>query len=329
MKSMKRVTLRDVANEANVSYATVSKVLSGKSGGNIRVGEKTREKILGVAKDLGYVPNHMARNLKKTDLSLISVFTYEDMSNTETYQEYYDFYTGIHARGETAGLDVLLLNSRKNISSSSRVTLSSGAVMLGVERDDRDIMALLYRKFPLVFIGRREIGGIKTTWVGFDYEGVILQIVKILVQKGIEKVLFLRSCDQTEPYMDKSHYLIHFAERFGIEISSMSLPRGIVPDKEQKQQLENHDFYLLDRIWQTELIDRYLDEQGLVLGKDKSVILMEDDWMNLGKWTSWNGMRTELGALAVEYLYAILYNRSLPKKNLVSLELVFRESFSL
>src|SRR5437016_14363716 len=53
------VTLRDVAREAHVSTATVSRVINGH--GN--VSDATRERILGIAERLRYVPDSAARSL--------------------------------------------------------------------------------------------------------------------------------------------------------------------------------------------------------------------------------------------------------------------------
>ncbi len=56
---METVSLKDIAARAGVSFQTVSKVLRGK--GN--VSPQTREWILQVAQELGYVPNALARSL--------------------------------------------------------------------------------------------------------------------------------------------------------------------------------------------------------------------------------------------------------------------------
>lgn len=53
-------TIREISQIANVSIATVSKVLNGKSG----VNEDTRNAILAIADELNYHPNLNARNLK-------------------------------------------------------------------------------------------------------------------------------------------------------------------------------------------------------------------------------------------------------------------------
>lgn len=56
------VTIRDVAQRAGTSVAAASSALSGRRG-NIRVGEATRQRIVEAAKELGYVPNLIAKSL--------------------------------------------------------------------------------------------------------------------------------------------------------------------------------------------------------------------------------------------------------------------------
>ncbi|HZP81580.1 MAG TPA: LacI family DNA-binding transcriptional regulator, partial [Chthonomonadaceae bacterium] len=55
----RKPTVIDVAREAGVSHMTVSRVFSGQNA----VAERTRERILEVARQLGYRPNHVARSL--------------------------------------------------------------------------------------------------------------------------------------------------------------------------------------------------------------------------------------------------------------------------
>ncbi len=55
------VTIKDIARQARVSYATVSRALNNKHG----VRERTRARIVGIAEKLGYRPNALARGLVK------------------------------------------------------------------------------------------------------------------------------------------------------------------------------------------------------------------------------------------------------------------------
>jgi LacI family transcriptional regulator len=54
------VTIYDIAREARISYATVSRALKDDS----RISVKTRERVKGLAKTLGYRPNHAGQILK-------------------------------------------------------------------------------------------------------------------------------------------------------------------------------------------------------------------------------------------------------------------------
>ena len=63
---MKNVTLTDVAKAAGVSYATVSRALSGSS----QIGSETRERVLKLCDEMGYTTNFVARSMvtKRTNL---------------------------------------------------------------------------------------------------------------------------------------------------------------------------------------------------------------------------------------------------------------------
>ncbi|MEV6105838.1 LacI family DNA-binding transcriptional regulator [Streptomyces sp. NPDC051940] len=65
MAKRSRPTVRDVAQRAEVSVATVSVVLNNPSGGTVRVAEETRRRVLAAAADLGYVADQAARGLRR------------------------------------------------------------------------------------------------------------------------------------------------------------------------------------------------------------------------------------------------------------------------
>ena len=56
---MKSVTLKDVAKAAGVSYATVSRALSGSP----QIGSETRERIIKLCDEMGYTTNYVARSM--------------------------------------------------------------------------------------------------------------------------------------------------------------------------------------------------------------------------------------------------------------------------
>ena len=64
-----RLRIRDVAELAGVSPATVSRVLTGSA----TVAEAKREEVLAVINELGYRPNRTARNLRRQQAQMIGV----------------------------------------------------------------------------------------------------------------------------------------------------------------------------------------------------------------------------------------------------------------
>jgi len=73
MGSSLKPTIRDVAEQAGVSLATVSYVLSGRNGGSTRISEPTKERVLQAAQALGYVANHAARGMRRGRTDTVAV----------------------------------------------------------------------------------------------------------------------------------------------------------------------------------------------------------------------------------------------------------------
>ncbi len=59
-----RATQTDVARRAGISRATVSNVLTNRSGGAVPISEQTRQRVLAAVAELGYQPHAAARSLR-------------------------------------------------------------------------------------------------------------------------------------------------------------------------------------------------------------------------------------------------------------------------
>lgn len=97
------VTIKDIAQRCNVSIATVSNILNGKSN----VGKETRKRVLQVVKELNYTPNSVAKNLKMKRSRAIGVIA-EDMTVFCTPE----IIDGITKCCEEEGYYILLTNLR-------------------------------------------------------------------------------------------------------------------------------------------------------------------------------------------------------------------------
>ncbi|PTI84453.1 LacI family DNA-binding transcriptional regulator, partial [Mammaliicoccus vitulinus] len=65
----KRISIKDIAKRANVSTASVSRVISHKPG----VGKETEKRIREIMEEMGYKPNINARSLVKKNTGNIGV----------------------------------------------------------------------------------------------------------------------------------------------------------------------------------------------------------------------------------------------------------------
>ncbi|MBI9094050.1 MAG: LacI family DNA-binding transcriptional regulator [Sphaerochaeta sp.] len=330
MKKYKRVTLQDVAREAEVSYASVSAVLNGKDGQSIRVGAKTKEKILECAARLGYVPNMVARKLKSGLNSLIAVFTYEQIFPVESQNEYYRFFVGIQETAEKHGYDMLILNNRPTEENSSRVVHADGAVMMGVNRNDKGIERLVKNNFPLVFVGRREVSGASTHWVTFDYATVIKAMVTHLAPLCKTQTLVYVEAKEAEyePRKDKRAFLLESAKQQALTVIVVEADEKDVVDEAAWALILEHQMVVFDRICLISPFESQMEAERLTVGLDVKGAVLEDDWLGgHEKWTRWTNQRRELGALAVEHLSALLSDIPLDSlEKLTPLHLVVAES---
>ena len=79
MSTLKKVSLKDIAEAAGVSTALVSFVLNGKKK-EYRVGEETAKRILKIAQEMNYQPNIAAKSLRSGRTKTIGVVV-SDISN--------------------------------------------------------------------------------------------------------------------------------------------------------------------------------------------------------------------------------------------------------
>ena len=103
---IKRITTHDVAKRAGVSQPTVSLVLS--KNARARVSPETRERVLLAARELGYVPNVVARSLVRSRSYAIGVIV-PDLRNPF----FAEVVSGAERVASEAGYAVLLCETRE------------------------------------------------------------------------------------------------------------------------------------------------------------------------------------------------------------------------
>lgn len=100
---MEKTTMKDIAGEAGVSITTVSKILNNV---DMHISEATKEKVLALVKKHHYVPNEIAKGLRRRSSNMIGVITY-DIADPFVAK----IVIGIESVCKAKGISVLICNT--------------------------------------------------------------------------------------------------------------------------------------------------------------------------------------------------------------------------
>lgn len=199
------VTLKHIANRTGVSWQTVSRILNNK-GHLFR--PETCEKVQRVAKEMGYVPNATARNMRNQSARQVGVLLRNAPSHTFHNMAVFATVLGINARLEDAGylLNLVRLAEVQNSDHSrSRVfeeRLLDGMIIVSmIPPEIQDQLTTLMPRNIWVDSNIWE----KTNCLRRDENQVCTLLAKRILQMGYRKVLWVTR-SQLGPTDKHSHY---------------------------------------------------------------------------------------------------------------------------
>ena len=143
------VTIRDVAQKAGVSPATVSRYING----SVPVSKEVAERIQKVMDELKYVPHAAARQLATQKAHAIGVLL-TDMSN----EFFPPLIGGIESIVQQEGYNLLVASRRAGNRVDTQISIgphnSDGMIVFAGSLNDSEILKLHQTGFPLVLIYR-------------------------------------------------------------------------------------------------------------------------------------------------------------------------------
>ena len=317
----KRTKLTDVARRANVSTAVVSKVVNNKPGSSIRVSPETESRVLAAVRELGYVPNPVARSLALGQNRILGVFTHESIFPVDQQSFYHPFLLGIEEESEKQGYDLLLFTSthtpdgKRRIYNNgmNRLQVANGSILIGREKDKSEITQLLDDGYPFVHVGRRSVPNRQIVYSAADYAAATSEVVRYLFDFGHRKILMLGSQNIHEPVVDRQ-------QGFEAAYRSCNFPlvtdyrRHVLPEALTIEQIEAWfrqgitAFVVEDDMLAKPLI-RLAEERGLRPPRDFSLAVLGDpleSTEDVPDWTTFKIPRRDMGRHAVRLLIEIL-----------------------
>jgi LacI family transcriptional regulator len=185
----KRIGIKEVANEAGVSIATVSYVVNNKQG--IKLASDTEEKVKHAIKKLGYVPNLSARILANNKSNMIGVVI-PQTENEKAFMLHNPFYSeflsSFEYKARTAEYHVLIsgTNADERYIDIAQKRNLDGIVILGAYPKDV-LNDLKESKIPIVLVDTYMSDGYFNAIGTNDKQGAY-EATKFLISKGHKNI---------------------------------------------------------------------------------------------------------------------------------------------
>ncbi len=208
-------TIKDIAEKAGVSYATVSRALNGKYG----VNQETRRQIIEIASTMNYSPNAIARGLVKKQTHTIGLII-PDITNPF----FPEVARGVEDFSEKMNFSIFLCNSNWDKNKESRyvklliekrvdglIIAPSRSIITG---DDR----LVYSRLPVVLMSGVQSGCGTASVVVDNVKGGYIA-GKHLIDKGRKNLCFLGGAEDSFSVKERYEGFLDAVKSSGLILS--------------------------------------------------------------------------------------------------------------
>lgn len=186
------MNIYDVSQKAGVSIATVSRVING----NDNVSEKTRQKVLSVMEEVGYTPNVFARGLNLNTMQTIGIMC-SDSSDTYLANAVYFLERELRSHGYDSflccsGYEQETKENYFELLLSKRVDaiILVGSSMLDLREEKNNYIVSGAKKVPVMLMnGFLDRPGIYS--VLCDDRQAVFEAASSFIKNGRKRILFL------------------------------------------------------------------------------------------------------------------------------------------
>ncbi|MCB2354658.1 LacI family DNA-binding transcriptional regulator [Clostridium estertheticum] len=337
----KDTTIYDIAKEANVSPATVSRVLTGSA----KVKEDKKERVLEIIKLHNFQPNAVARSLFKKRSMMIGVIL-PDITNP--------FFSTVFLEAEKAALEfgysMILCNSMDSskvealhIKSLSEKQVD-GVIFMGhrvnaVKTNINYVLDLqrLASKIPFVIINGK-MTGVDSYKIITDEEDGIIKIVDYLVALGHKDIAILGGITNSTSTSIKHMAYAKALKKYGIKVDKtfivnegFSIESGITAmeillkgKKVPTAVIGINDLVAIGAI-------RAIKSAGIEVPKDISVTGFDGTYISelvSPQLTTVYQSYEDIGREAVNTIIDVIKNKETPKNKIIKTKLIIRKSCS-
>ncbi|WP_407272264.1 catabolite control protein A [Radiobacillus sp. PE A8.2] len=216
------ITIYDVAREANVSMATVSRVVNG----NPNVKPATRKKVLNTIERLGYRPNAVARGLASKKTTTVGVII-PDISNIF----FSELARGIDDIANMYKYNIILSNSDQNkdrelaLINTMLEKQVDGIVFMGGKITEEHVHHLKTSPVPVALAATIDQTQ-SVPSVNIDYEQAAYEATQVLIKNGTSHPAFVSTVEESEVNNLKFQGYVRALQDNNQEIDSNLIIRG-------------------------------------------------------------------------------------------------------
>jgi LacI family transcriptional regulator len=206
----RRPTIRDVAERAGVSIATVSRVLNDRAD----VSVETRERVREVARSVGYTADPAARGLVTQRTQLVAVVVGDNAGHRDLSLLFFGHVlAAISRRLARADYDALLLQPLE-VGLHHRF---DAAILIGVDGNDALVTDLWMRSVPYVGVDVR-VGGRRNAFVGSDHADGVRLALGHLHELGHRRIAHIAGARNTVAGADRIAAFQRETRGLGLEL---------------------------------------------------------------------------------------------------------------
>lgn len=307
----KNLTIYDISKLSGFSPKTVARVVNGEKC----VKAETEEKIKKIIEDSGFVPNAYAKNLKikKDKTILISIRTTQGFP-----LQWIDMIVEKIAiicldRGVTLLLEYLYDEESidKSIMTRKANTIDGVIVFYEAEKDVR-IKVLREKHIPFVVFERSYDENMQ--YVGNDNYAVMYDLFSLLCDNGLKRAELLLRND-TLVNKDRVNGVLGAFFKHGLSIDNVKVTYGIGNSSDAYKHIlttynkDGNDFYFVSGDERAVGVYKALNEKGVEIGKDVSIVGFDDIPTSSFLYPSLSTIRPNYESLAERLVDIILPER--------------------
>ncbi len=323
-------TIRDVAQKAGVSPATVSRVLNERPG----ISEETRARVLQAARELGYIPDIAGRSLASKRTMTIG-FLIHPRHSMGPHSFYGEVLMGADEEARKHGYHVVFAaEGDTKLPSMVLQNRVDGLILAGCDIPRETIIALKHQEIPLVLVDNHVE---KVNSIVIDNEGGAYEATSHLIQLGHRRIAFicewLGDLSFAERFAGYKRALADHGIPFDDTLVAEGLPRqprtGYVAAQRLLEKTTPTAIFAANDLVAAEAM-RLLRDRGLKVPDDVAVVGFDDGEVahhTVPPLSSVRVFRKQMGALAVRRLLDLFNDPDQPPTHIrVFTELVVRDS---